>query len=170
MIVCQRAQHKGKTKVIINKTSYELLDVGTYGAQVESVEVADGQFGPQVKIRFALDGSTAVLTGWASQKLCDKSKLGKWTRALTGSIPDQLDIDSLAGLRCQLAVVIETKDDGAQYNKIYDVLPPKAKAKPKPAQADVCSVCGVEVEFYTKDGVPRCFAHAKEAEPENIPF
>ena len=51
----------------IPQTKYEVLPVGEYGALVESLEQVEGQYGKQIKIRFAIrapaDGSTRWITG-----------------------------------------------------------------------------------------------------------
>jgi len=122
----------------LQKRVYELLDVGTYGATVQSVEQATGQYGDQAKMTFGLDDSDAVLTAWASAKYGPNTKLGRWASAILGGMADELDTDMLIGKPCRLVVTVKAKDDGTQYNKVDEVLPPKRRPKPeeaKPARA-----------------------------------
>lgn len=120
----------------IEKTVYEVLDTGTYPATVKEITEAEGQFGPQLKWVFDL-GEGRVLSGWTSQALSDKSKLGQWSRAILGEIPEDLDTEALVGRACRLSVVIKTKDDGSEFNRIDSVLAPRvAKPKLQPEQAE----------------------------------
>ena len=61
-----------------------------------------------------------------------KSKLFAWSRALLGDVPDTLDTDDLIGLPCRLSIVLKTKDDGSEYNKVDAVLAPKPGQKKRP--------------------------------------
>ncbi len=116
----------------LNQTIYEILDTGTYTATVSAIDADEGQFGPQLKWLFKLeDGSTQ--TAWTSQSYSNKSKLFAWTRAILGETPDPLDTDDLIGRPCRLSIVIKTRDDGTEYNKVDNVLAPKAAQKRRPA-------------------------------------
>ena len=134
--------------MLIEKTVYTALDTGVYNAVVESIEETTGQFGPQLKIRFDL-GDNNYLSAWASQSLSDKSKLGKWTRAILGNIPDTLDTSALIGKPCRLSVVTKTRDDGTEFNRIDEVLAPKTAAPkgPKPQPQPEPVAAGEELPF-----------------------
>lgn len=114
----------------IAQTRYETVDAGTYRARVEDVELTDGEFGPQLKLRFRLaeEGFEDVtLLAWASAKLSPKSKLFGWVNALLfagAGIPAGFDLDTeaLQGKECQLLVEV-TKKDAGEFNKVKDVLP-----------------------------------------------
>ena len=120
---------------IIKRTEYTPLDPGLYPAQVEEVELADGQYGRQVKVKFQIDDDEEqgledrFLIGWASASFGPKSKLWAWARVLLfggRDIPDEfeeIDIDTLKGRRCLLSVTTKQGADGGTYNKIADLLP-----------------------------------------------
>lgn len=133
---------------VLRVQTYETVDAGTYPARVVNVTMdEEGQFGPQVKVEFELTDEEAegkTLVGWASAKVSPKSKLYKWASALLfrgKGIPEgygALDTDTLKGQECILVVAVEKKSDGAEYNKITDVLPirpARAAARPAPAPA-----------------------------------
>jgi hypothetical protein len=124
----------------LEKKVYELLEVGTYAAMVQTIEQVTGQYGDQAKFTFALDDSDVTLTAWASAKYGNKTKLGRWAAAILGGMPDTLDTDDLVGKPCRITVVVKAKDDGTQYNKVDEVLPPKKGQKPKPEEAVIPTV------------------------------
>jgi len=111
----------------IQQKVYEVLPTGDYPAEIESIELTDGQFGQQLKFTFSLIGKPQSLWGWASASFTTKSKLYAWTRAAFGGRPIPpnytLDTDDLIGKPVVLTVVVSTKDDGAEYNKIENVRP-----------------------------------------------
>jgi hypothetical protein len=121
----------------IKQTSYDLLPVGEYQAKIGATEVAEGKFGPQIKIRFDIltpGFEDRSLMGWASASFSNKSKLFAWARAAFGKdIPPtyDLDLDHLLGRKVTLVVVTTRKEDGAEYNNIHDIkawLPTPAKS------------------------------------------
>ncbi len=113
----------------IQQKTYEVVPTGDYPAEIDQIDLEQGQFGEQLKFTFRLlnreDGKT--MWGWASASFTPKSKLYAWTRAAMGgqTIPPSynLNTDHLIGKRVLLTVVISRKDDGAEYNKIQDVRP-----------------------------------------------
>ena len=135
----------------IKQTHYEPLPVGEYPAKIGAVEVSDGQYGSQVKIRFDVTAAgfeDRSVTGWASATFSPKSKLYQWARAAFGrDIPSgyDLDIDHLLDPPVTLVLVTKTGDDGSEFNKIHDVKAAKrssggngsqpVKLTPVPAQA-----------------------------------
>ena len=122
---------------VIPRTEYTPLEPGLYPAMVEEIELAAGQYGQQVKVKFQLDDDEEqgmedrFLIGWASAVFGPKSKLWAWTRVLLfggRDIPDEfggLDIDALKGRRCLVSVTTKQGNDGSTYNKIADLLPVK---------------------------------------------
>lgn len=116
----------------IKQTVYEVLDTGTYPATVSAIDADEGKFGAQLKWSFRLeDGSTQM--AWTSQSYSNKSKLCAWTRAILGEPPDPLDTDDLIGRPCRLSLVVKTRDDGTEFNRVDSVLAPKAGQKRRPA-------------------------------------
>jgi len=114
--------------VKIKQTKYEAIPVGEYPAKIASVLPAEGDYGPQLKVRFELlspgcEGKS--LAGWCSQSFSPKSKLWGWTKAALGrEIAEGEDFDSEAvvGKVVRLTVVTKAGDNG-EYNKIADVKP-----------------------------------------------
>lgn len=118
----------------LHKSEFVVLDTGTYAATVKGIEETTGQFGPQLQWEFLLDDGSSTLRTWSSQSLSAKSKLGRWTRAILGDIPEELDTQDLIGKPCRLSVVIKAREDGSETNRIDEVLAPRAgqKARPMP--------------------------------------
>lgn len=115
---------------VIQQTVYEVLEAGEYGATVSQIETADGQYGPQLKWQFSLEGDRR-LSAWTSQTFSAKSKLWKWTAAALGrDIPRgyTLDTDFLIGRPVRVIVTVTPGRDGEDYNRIGDVLPPRRTA------------------------------------------
>ena len=137
--------------ITVNRTETQPIPAGLYEASVESIEQAEGQFGPQIKTKFLIEeegfeGKT--LTGWASLTFSPKSKLYGWVRAAVfggKDIPTTyrvFDSDHLIGRRVFLSVTTEKGSDGEVYNKVKDVLPyrtraaqPAPNAQPRATQA-----------------------------------
>jgi hypothetical protein len=124
--------------ICIKQTQHTVLAAGEYLAEVSAIEQVDGQFGPQLKISFALLGEHegAKLTGWCSKSFNVKSKLYEWTLAIMGGkpIPPDWDFesDALMSRKVMLTVVKRAGTNGEEFNKIDSLAPAKATPKPKP--------------------------------------
>ncbi len=116
--------------ITIRQTHYELIPVGEHVAKITEVTEEDGQYGPQLKLTFALDQAGRTLVGWCSRTFSAKSKLYAWARAAFGgrAIPEDWDFDSdkILGRMVRLVVVTQSKEGGETYNKIADVRPARA--------------------------------------------
>ena len=108
-------------EIVIGGDAADIPD-GEYTAKVDRIEVMhskayDSDFRAWT---FRLDsgsevgGSTSMATG-------NKSKAGKWIRALLGAKPDQGQKVKLTGLPCRVRV--EQDDNG--WPRVTDVLPPQ---------------------------------------------
>ena len=115
----------------IEKTVYETLETGTYAATVRSVAVVDGQFGQQLEWVLALEDNSTKKT-WCSKSYSQKSKLTRWAAALLGEAPEVLDTDDLIGKPCRLTILLNTREDGSEFNKVDEILAPRAGQKAKP--------------------------------------
>ena len=122
----------------------KVLRSGEYPCKVVAVSEVTGQYGDQYKLELELrqrDGSTSSLLTWASQKYtrgAKASKLYQIAAALfNGAPPQALDpMTDFVGKTAIAAVVVETKADGTQVNKIHSFLPlPQRTNTPKPAPA-----------------------------------
>ena len=111
----------------LEKTKYEPVPGGTYQAKVKDVQSEpNGQYGPQLRISFEItggDGDAKTLSGWCSARYSDKSKLGQWTRAILGQVPDLFDSDLLLNRACRISVSERLAEDGSTKNRIESVLP-----------------------------------------------
>jgi hypothetical protein len=119
----------------IEQTKYELLPVGEYAATITDIQADDGMFGPQLRFTFAIDEgdfSGSLLSMWTSVKFNPKSKLYALAKAaFNSSIPPDYDLetDDLTDRRVNLVVVIKSKEDGTEFNRIDTVRPYQAKEK-----------------------------------------
>ena len=126
---------------IIEYKEQPVIPMGQYHALITEVkEELEGQFGPQLQYSFKITSGEHVgtnLLGWSSQKFSKKSKMKKWaTAALERSFSpgEMVDTNDLVGKPVQIGVITDTKDDGAEFNKINSVLPPTLVTK-KAAQS-----------------------------------
>ena len=98
-------------------------------AIVESVDEDEGQYGPQLKFIFALQGKAdgKKVFGWCSQVLTPKSKLTAWLTALAPGAQIgkgfELDPADLVGRGCQMVLGLKTGNDGIERNSIETLLP-----------------------------------------------
>jgi hypothetical protein len=133
--------HKEKeNKMKIEKTVYQTVPAGQYVAKVAEIEErADGAFGPYLLIKFELaDGNYdgIAISGATSAKYSNKSKLGRWTRNIIGSMPDMLDTDALVGRKCLLDVTIANTKDG-EFNRVEEVYPFRQPAPQRTPQTEL---------------------------------
>lgn len=128
--------------ITLEQTFYEPIPTGKYPAKINQIEVADGQFGPQLRFTFELppgeNSESRTLIGWCSQKFSNKSKLYGWTKAAFGG--ESIDrsytfsSDDLVGKKVNLTVVEKENDDGV-FNKIEGVTPFIVKENQTPPQS-----------------------------------
>jgi hypothetical protein len=121
--------------MLIEKMVYETLDTGVYHATVREITITEGKYGPQLQWDFDLvEGGSQ--RGWTGVNMSPKAKLTKWVLAIIGQVPDAIETNTLIGKPCRLSLVIDTKEDGSEFNKLDAVLAPrvatKAKARPQP--------------------------------------
>lgn len=125
------AQSEREEEMQLPKRTYELVEMGTYAAVVETILEEEGKYGPQLRFNFRIVDSDVALVAWAKAIYSSSSKLGKWTQAILGEQPDMFDSDDLIGKPCRIVVLVKQREDGTEYNKIDDVLPAR-KQKPRP--------------------------------------
>jgi len=132
----------------LDPKEFSLIPTGSYPATIQSLEEAEGKFGPQFRWMFDLGRIVDVdevedeklLVGYTGQELGSKSKLWAWVAA-TGLDPAEgIDTEDLIGRRVVLDVTIEPRKDGlGEYNAIHGLRRPKAKpakAGAKPVEDD----------------------------------
>ena len=146
------------------------LEAGVYRATVKSLESVDGQYGPQAKFVFELDGlnledgSPASLWAWASWKLNPATKLHRWVLALGGERPvpgHQYNLSKVIGTRCRLLIENKETEDGTRA-RVREVLPLVKAAKPTAPTDGTCVECGEQVVVYGPDGTGYCETHAPQ--------
>ena len=108
-------------EIVIGGDAADIPD-GLYPAKVAGIEVLHSvKFDSDFRAwTFRLDngsecgGSSSLATG-------NKSKAGKWIKALIGHKPEQGEKVTLAGLPC----VVRVEEDGDGWPRVIDVLPPQ---------------------------------------------
>ena len=110
----------------IQMTESTVIAPGLYMAAVQDVEHDDGQYGPQFRWTFALDGGVE-LTAWSSvkAKYTRKAKTAQWVRAVLGNVDSnaRVSLDDVIGKPCQVEVTVETSGEGEQFNRVAKVHP-----------------------------------------------
>lgn len=133
---------------------YETIPTGDYPIQVVDLTDEEGTFGPQLKWKLEIVGTSEYagkyLTAWTSLTPSMKGKLAQWAVALGIELEPGMDFDTdmLIGKRAVAVVVVKSKDDGSEFNKVDTIRPPK-KAKnggAKPIQTPVTTVVTGEEE------------------------
>ena len=113
------------------------LDAGYYPAQVNDIEDATGEFGPQLKFIFSIldtdnrpktkdSGEPLEQWGWCSQKWGPRTKLMEWAKILLkAKCPgpgEPIDTDLLRGKRCDIELV-EKEGPNGTHTRIERLLP-----------------------------------------------
>ena len=103
---------------------------GEFDGEVSGVQDMDGQHGPMVRIEFTLatddewDGRR--VTGLASKKLNETTKLGRWVAAIIGHMPEvgeEVTIEDLLHKHCRVVIKHKTSPDGKTFANVVEVLP-----------------------------------------------
>lgn len=112
----------------------ELLPMGEYAAEVVSITESDKFEKLQYEFRFRIKDperyAGVELRGWCTQSFGAKSKLMTWAKAIkvgVGPMPRdfEFELEELIGSQVRLEIIVQTHDDGSEYNKVIDVKPPK---------------------------------------------
>jgi hypothetical protein len=110
----------------VQQTTYEIFEPGVYTAAVKEIDLVDGQYGQQFKIKLELEGGHH-LTVWTSTVFSGKSRLGQLAKAAFGKdIPEDYELDTDHLLRRRLRLLVTTEErpsDGSAYNKVSQFLP-----------------------------------------------
>jgi hypothetical protein len=102
---------------------------GEFEAEVTGVQDMDGQHGPMVRIEFTLatddewDGRR--VSGLASKKLSENTKLGRWVAAILGQMPavgEAIKIEDLLHKHCRVEIKHKTNQEGKVFANVTDVL------------------------------------------------
>ena len=155
---------------VVQQTVYETYEPGVYVATVKEIDLVDGQFGQQFKIKFELEGGHP-LTVWTSTVFSGKSRLGQLARAAFGrDIPDDYTLDTDHLLRRRLRLLVTTEErpaDGSLYNKVSQFMPLQGtSAAARPAAAPAAPAPKPAPAAFDDDGI---FDGAPPVD-ERIPF
>jgi hypothetical protein len=103
---------------------------GTFDAEVTGIQDMEGQHGPMVRIEFKLatddEWDERRITGLASKKLSENTKLGRWTAAILNrplQVGEQITIDHILHKHCRVIVKHKTNTDGKTFANVAEVLP-----------------------------------------------
>jgi len=107
----------------LNLKESAVMDAAKYGANVVAIEPDQGSYGPQLRWTFHLPAADAFLTAWCTTTYSPRSKLGTWVENILGELPDSLDTDDLIDRACTLDVIVSTRADGSEFNKVVGVYP-----------------------------------------------
>jgi hypothetical protein len=106
---------------------------GEYAATPVDVRLTEGPHGEMVKIEFMLSGDDECdgrqVSGVASSKLSENTKLGRWVCAILGRIPEvgqELKAEDLLYKDCRAIVKHRTNDEGQVFANVVKVLPAEA--------------------------------------------
>ena len=143
----------------IRKTEFPTIPAGTYSATVVGIEPVAGEYGDQLKWRFAVDdaGTARELWAWCSQKLSPKSKLWGWTDAiLFGGLGlpagyAEFDTADMIGRQCRIVVEL-TEGAGGEYNRVRNIIGASpAGVKPLAPAAVAAAVPAFDAELESED-------------------
>ena len=102
---------------------------GEYDAEVSGVRDQDGQHGLMVRVEFMLSTDNEFdgvrVSGLASKKLSEGTKLGRWVAAILDHMPaigEEVTIEDLIHKRCRVVIGHKTSTDGKTFANVTDVL------------------------------------------------
>lgn len=127
-------------KMMVQESSYEPIDNGSYMARFDGIELFDGQYGEACRLTFTIvEGDyTGRRVNWiASNILKEGSKLYRFVQTISDAdiVPgDEIDFDKLVGSLCTV-VTVQKPDGNNIYSNVAMVLPYKADSD-QPADDD----------------------------------
>ncbi len=111
-----------------------VIPEGEFDAEITSVQDMEGQHGPMVRIEFTLttddewDGRR--VSGLASKKLSEATKLGRWVAAILGHMPEvgeEVTVEDLLRKCCRVIVKHNPYNDGTIFANVVQVLPRRSQ-------------------------------------------
>ena len=116
---------------LMMEEAIEAVPEGQYKASVVDARGIDGPHGPMVKMDFMISGDDECdgrqVSGVASRRMSENSKLGRWVAAILGRLPEvgeEVSARDLVGKDCRIAVKHRTSSDGKTFANVTDVLAP----------------------------------------------
>ncbi|MCX5770883.1 MAG: hypothetical protein NTZ09_11515 [Candidatus Hydrogenedentes bacterium] len=103
---------------------------GEYEGTVVDVRFVDGPHGEMVRIDFMLSGEEEYegrqVSGVASRRLSENTKLGRWIAAIFGRTPavgEEVTAQALLHKDCRVVVKHKTNPDGKTFANVVEVMP-----------------------------------------------
>jgi len=102
---------------------------GEYNATVTHIQDAEGPHGPTVRIDFTLttdnEHDGRQVSGLASKKFSENTKLGIWVAAILGRVPEvgkEITANDLLHKDCRVVVKHRTNGEGQVFANVVEVL------------------------------------------------
>lgn len=111
-----------------------ILPEGEYDAMTVDIRQAKGPHGQIVRIDFMIEseeeGEGRLVSGVASKRLSENTKLGRWMAAVLGrplEVGEQLSPSDVMHRNCRVVVKHKANGEGQVYANVVQVLPPMRK-------------------------------------------
>lgn len=102
---------------------------GEYEAMVSNVRGMKGNHGPMVRMDFVLRGHEDIdghsVSGVASKRLSENTKLGRWVSAILGrtiEVGEEVQANDLLHKDCRVVVRHRTGDDGRVFGNVAEIM------------------------------------------------
>lgn len=112
--------------ITITATENAPLPTGEYRVELTAIELADGQYGQQLRWTFAVLDTGKSLVAYSGVSPSLKSKSMRWASALLGrtiKAGESVNFDALVGRTATATVLRKRKEDGTEYNAVDDLQP-----------------------------------------------
>lgn len=106
----------------LDKKEFIVIPSDVYRAEIVSIKQVTGRYGEQLEWVFEIPEQETSLTGWCSLTYSDRSKFGKWVKAMFGDLPPTIDTDDLIGETVHLRVSVQKRADESEYNKVEKIV------------------------------------------------
>ena len=107
---------------------------GEYDAVLTDVRLVEGPHGEMVKLDFRLCGDDEhegrEVSGVASRRLSENTKLGRWVCGLLGRVPEvgeEITTRDILDKECRIVVKHRANADGQVFANVAEVLPAGAR-------------------------------------------
>ena len=112
------------------KEADAIVAEGEHRATLTNIRDVDGQHGATVRMDFILSADDEwdgrEISGIASKRLSENTKLGRWVSAILGRIPEigeEVTAETLIHKDCRVVVKHKTNADGKTFANVVEVLP-----------------------------------------------
>lgn len=123
-------------------TEIKVIPMGQYTARLNTVEDGEpSQYGPVWRWTFEIldpQHANVQLVGISSHAFSNKSKAYKWALGLGHPARMPFDSSLIEGRQCQLAIAVDTDDEGDSFNRIHGVIATElTQAQAAPAASEL---------------------------------